>query len=256
MLPSLPWYTAPVVFGLGMLLLTLAGLTVARGARAAGLDDGTRRRVTSTALLFLLTWFVLSAIVARPLASLDPDSHELPLSFPIFLGGGVLMSLLALSIPAWRRTVEAIPVSTLVGLQFYRIIGALFLLLLAAGVLPAQFAQPAGWGDIAVALAAPLVALALNRHLPGGRALAVVYSVLGLFDLVMAVGLGTGRLLPLIHPGAVPTVAGPMGVFPLAIIPTFGVPIAVILHLYALRALLGRRDAATRRVGEVAPATR
>ena len=71
-------------------------------------------------------------------------------------------------------------------------------------------------------------------------ALAMTWAVLGLLDLVVAVGMGTGFLAPLLAPelGSRVAPAGPMGTFPLFIIPAFTVPLAVLLHLAVLGRLL------------------
>ena len=61
------------------------------------------------------------------------------------------------------------PQSWVVGVQFYRVLGVIFLLLNAQGRLPSLFALPAGAGDIAVGLLAPIVALAYARGVVGPR---------------------------------------------------------------------------------------
>ena len=58
------------------------------------------------------------------------------------------------------RILVAVPQPWIVGVQLYRALGVVFLILYAAGQLPALFARPAGLGDIAVGLSAPLVAYA------------------------------------------------------------------------------------------------
>ena len=243
MLPVIPWYVTPIVLTLNLCLLVFLSRVVARATRVAGLDPAAGRRVVLFTGLGLAAWFLVAWAVSRvaPPAP-SPTGLGVPLSFPLFMGGAIAVSLGALSGPAWRRTADAVPLSTLVGIQLFRLIGALFLVLYAAGTLPARFALTAGWGDIAVGLTAPLVALALLRKIPGSRALAAGFSVLGLIDLVIAVGLGTGLLLPLFDPGAIRQPAQAMTVFPLAIIPTFAVPLAVVLHIYSLRALLSKRQ--------------
>jgi hypothetical protein len=56
--------------------------------------------------------------------------------------------------------------------------------------------------------------------------------------LLAAVGLGTGYLLVVLRPGieAPPTAA--MTFFPLVLIPTFAVPLGIILHIYSIRRTL------------------
>ncbi|HEU4955961.1 MAG TPA: hypothetical protein VFT28_15350, partial [Gemmatimonadales bacterium] len=67
------------------------------------------------------------------------------------------------------------------------------------------------------------------------RVTGIAWNALGLLDLVVAVGMGTG-LLPLLTGERLPAAAA-MGVYPLILVPTFAVPVAVLLHLIALRRL-------------------
>jgi len=66
--------------------------------------------------------------------------------------------------------------------------GVVFLFYLALGHLPALFALPAGVGDIAAGIAAPLVARRLAQGT--GRRAALWFNAFGLTDLVVALTLG------------------------------------------------------------------
>src|SRR5215208_3776412 len=68
-----------------------------------------------------------------------------------------------------------------------RVVGVLFLIVMALGHLPAVFALPAGLGDIAIGVAAPFVARRLARGT--GHTGAVRFNVLGILDLVVAVSI-------------------------------------------------------------------
>jgi hypothetical protein len=81
------------------------------------------------------------------------------------------------------------------------------------------------------------VAVALARRTPGSRALVLAWNTLGVIDLVTAIGLGTGFLVRLFAPGTPLEPAAAMTMFPLVLVPTFGVPLAIILHLLTYRAL-------------------
>jgi hypothetical protein len=59
-----------------------------------------------------------------------------------------------------------------------------FLALAAAGSLPDGFAVPAGSGDVAVGLAAPLVALSLIGRGRLGQRIYLAWTAFGAFDLV------------------------------------------------------------------------
>jgi hypothetical protein len=114
------------------------------------------------------------------------------------------------------------------------------------GQMPALWALPTGIGDVAVGVAAPIIASRLDSA--GGRRHAIIFNILGLADLVVAVGLGF-----MTSPGpaqifqTTPTSAL-VTRFPLALVPTFLGPRAVVLHVVSLWQLLGRPWASRRAV--------
>jgi hypothetical protein len=125
--------------------------------------------------------------------------------------------------------------------QVFRVVGGVFLIVAALGELPAVFAVPAGLGDIAVGVAAPIVAWRLSRG--AGRHGAVWFNVLGIADLVIAVSIGflaapgPANLLSLTPSTEAVTM------LPLVLIPTTAVPLAVALHVVSLRRLRAARTA-------------
>lgn len=135
---------------------------------------------------------------------------------------------------ALRAWVLGLDPQFLVVPQAWRVVGGVFLVLLAFGLLPGLFAWPAGVGDIAVGVTAPAVALGLARR-PGFRASRgfVAWNLLGIIDLIVAVGAGT--LASGVVPGLVEGVTTQaMDSWPLSMIPGFFVPLFVILHLAAI----------------------
>lgn len=211
---------------------------LASAAARSGLAAGTARRFRIIAGVVLAAWPAAALLLAPPAASLVTSGpFRLNPLIPVFLAGSIVAVLAVVALSrTLRRVLASASVPALIGVQLYRVIGLVFLVLLAAGRLPAHFARPAGWGDLAIGLSAPLVALALARGVRGARALAIAWSVLGLLDLAVAVGMGTGFLAPLLAPelGARVPPVGAMGTLPLFIIPAFTVPLAVLLHLAAL----------------------
>ena len=111
--------------------------------------------------------------------------------------------------------------------------GVFFLLYLAFGHLPALFALPAGLGDIAAGIAAPLVARKLTRGT--GRRAALWFNAFGMTDQVVALTLGalTGFQLLNVTPSSAPITE-----LPLALIPTATVPLFFVLHITAVSALV------------------
>ncbi len=171
-----------------------------------------------------------------------PAIPALPVVLLLVLGGAWFATTAVPSLRALLGHRASQP--SLIALQSWRVLGVNFLILYALGKLPALFALPAGLGDIAAGLAAPFVARRLDK--PGGRASAIAWNVFGLVDLVVAVGLGATsspgpiRLFHTSPPAVV------MTQFPMALVPTFLVPLSVLLHILSLRFLIGARVASAR----------
>lgn len=225
------WLTA-----LGAAVALVLSLAVAAGRATRSI-----RAALATAAI-LGAW--LAAVVALSAAGVFRGAATSPPRIGPAVALPVIAGAAALALSAHARAFAArIPQPWLVGVQALRVLGVVFLLLEARGVLPAHFARPAGLGDFAVGLAAPFVARALARDLRGARAAAVAWNLLGVIDLVAAVGIGalTARSsIQVFH--SIPSTDA-MAVLPLSLIPAFAVPIFLLLHLASLLGL--RRAAAT-----------
>lgn len=210
-------------------------------------------QATTTSLVgaVLALWFVLVFFLGEQGVFVQPQ--EAP-PIPILLGVSVpLLVFLAayLRSEAFRQLVLTADLRVLTAIQAWRAGGLSFLALYAHDVLPGLFAWPAGLGDIFIGLTAPWAMLALIRQ-PDFRAsrLFLAWNLLGILDLVVAVGTGvlsTGFVAGLA--GAITT--APMAQLPLILIPAYFVPLFIMLHLAAL--LQARRS---RRSGVPARAPR
>jgi len=127
--------------------------------------------------------------------------------------------------------------STAIFLQTQRVLGVFFLVEFARGHLPAGFALPAGLGDVAVGLAAPWVAQSLAAKKPHAVTVARLWSYLGIFDLVMALTMGVTHGGPPLGVFASEISNRAVTQYPLSLIPTWAVPLALILHLRTLQSL-------------------
>lgn len=238
MIPLIPGYIALIVIATNLAAAVAVWTILSSAAGRSGLPPATRRRVRIGLAVFFGAWLGAAMLLAPPPETLAArDRFYLSPLIPLFLIGPIGLGLLAIRrFAAVRRVLAAASLPAVIGVQVYRLIGAVFLVLLAQGLVPAHFALPAGWGDIAVGLTAPLVALALAREARGGRGLAAAWNILALLDLVIAVGMGTGFLAPLLAPelGTRVPPSAVMGVFPLILVPTFTVTVSVMLHLIAL----------------------
>jgi hypothetical protein len=223
MLPVIPWYFAVIdvalSVGIVIVLWTLFSAVASRGFRAS-------------LALFLGVWLVAALVTAvSPPAFLSRRQFLINPMIPIFgVVPAVIVILAFVFSPTVRRALASVSLPALHAIQVYRLAGLTFIALLAQGQLPAHFALPAGWGDTVIGATAIPIAYALARGVPASRPLAIAWNVLGLVDLFTAVGAGTGILL---H---VPPAAA-LGLFPTILVPTLGVPVAVILHVICLSRL-------------------
>lgn len=241
MTPLIPGYITAIVLITNLAIGVAAWYLVSSAAGRSDLPPAARGAVRTGSAVFIGAWLGAALLLAPdPASLLGRDRFYLSPLLPLFAAAPPAIAALAFWFsPAFRRALAAVPLPALVGVQLYRVIGAVFLVLLAQEQLPAHFALPAGWGDVAIGLAAPLIAVALARGVRGARPMGIAWNVLGLADLAVAVGMGTGWLAPLLAPalGRVPP-APAMGAFPLILVPMFAVPVSVMLHLLALARLL------------------
>lgn len=170
-------------------------------------------------------WFVL-ALTLSALHILENGPNQPPLA----LGLAALAPVLIFGVwyaasPGFRGFVLSLSPRALTLVQSWRVAGFAFVALAAYRILPSGFALPAGYGDMAIGLTAPLIALTLAS--PGHRGGFLLWQALGMIDLVMAVGLGTTA--GILDPHGIPT--SPMTVLPLSMIPVFAVPLLLILHI-------------------------
>jgi hypothetical protein len=238
MIAVIPWYITLIVIATNTAIAIAVWSILSLAAGRSSIPAAARRGVRIGSAVFLGAWLGAVMLLAPAPASLLAHGpfYITPL-IPLFFGASIAIVLLALwRSSTFRRALAAVPLPVLNAVQVYRTIGVVFVILFAQGQLPAHFALPAGWGDIAVGLTAPLVALALARGIPGAHTLAIWWNALGLVDLAVAIGMGTGLLAPLFAPelGTRVPPAGAMGTFPMILVPTFAVPVSVLLHSLAL----------------------
>jgi hypothetical protein len=240
---NLPVYVWVLVFigTVGMPAVTAAVLY--RGALAAGLPLRAARTVALAAVAVCGALIAAAAELAGH-GEFGQDAGRTGTGpwFAITAGIALLAALLATRLPVMSRILAG-PGTTagLIWPHALRVAGVAFIIAMALGRVPAAFALPAGLGDIAIGLSAPLVARRLATGAPGARGRAVWFNVLGIADLVVAVALaflaGIGPQL-ILH---VTPSTHALALLPLTLIPTTVVPLALALHVISLLRL--RADA-------------
>lgn len=220
---------APILVGVSA---TLLAVTV-----TAGVAPVLRRGVGAA----LLLWFavLLPAGVAGAFTG----------ARPLLVGLGAATPLLAAALaiarwPALRAGLDGVPLSSLIAVHVVRGFGVFFVLLYAGGRMSGPFGPVAGWGDVAAAATAPLVAWAVVRETPSWRGLVLGWNALAVADLIIAVTLGvtSAPTSPLRFFTEGPGTA-PMGSLPWVLIPTFIVPLLLLIHVAVFRRLWLRRPA-------------
>jgi len=196
------------------------------GAMRAGLGRKRAALLGGAAAAVFGGWVTASAVIA---------SHgwfrTLPW-FPVAVAGYLGLLLALRRIPVVARALAAPGMVSRLELPHApRVVGVVFLFYLALGHLPALFALPAGLGDIATGIAAPLVARRFAQDT--GRRAVLWFNALGMTDLVVALTLGalTGFQLLNVTPSSAPITE-----LPLALIPTATVPLFFALHITAVAA--------------------
>jgi hypothetical protein len=238
---SIPTYLPFTVVAGCIATIVAVVVGVSRALQRSNWSDSDRRRAVSTTAAVLAGWFVLAVGLALvgvySAATSQIPTIQFGIVIPILFG-----CLMIWRWPAVSRLINAVPRPWVIAIQFYRVEGVTFLVLFAAHLLPGLFALPAGLGDVAVGL----VAAAIGISAISGRQLkprtVLRWNLLGIADLIVAISTGF-----LTSPSAFQMFAFDrpnelISMFPLVLIPTFLVPLAILLHIISL-IQLGRATA-------------
>ena len=193
-------------------------------------------RKTISVVLFgavLFGWFFLMARLGESGTFAQGEVITLPPPILIALLAPIVVFLAVFRfLPSAREVATAVPLTWLIGVQVTRVLGAVFLVRYAQGKMPGEFAIPAGVGDVLIGLTAIPVAWAVFNRRRNAKTLARFWNWAGILDLVIAIFLGFStsptplQWLALDRPSQLD--------FPLVMVPTFGVPLMIILHLLSL----------------------
>ena len=185
-------------------------------------------RSLAPAAVISVAWFA-AALGAGALGAFHTTGGAPPVAIGLAAGAPPLAAIaFAAGSPRFRAWAMSLDLRFLTLLQAWRAGGLAFL----------GLAIPAGVGDLTVGLTAPLVAAFVV-----GRSdrLYLAWTALGIADLITAVTLGI-----LYSSSPIGVLRGDIGTdlmasLPMSIIPTFGVPITLVIHILALTNLRGRR---------------
>ena len=252
MTPEIPGYVSSLESVLRLLVMAIALGLIWLGA--ARMPAPAKSRYTTAAVLsaVLIGWEAVAGYLGA--ANTYLATLENPPEVPTILFG-LLIPLAVAAIGLWRsesiaRLVSAIPLHWLVAAQVYRIGGGIFLVLWADGRLPWQFALPAGIGDVATGIIAVVAAVLLARNAAGAQRATYIWCLFGIADLIVAITMGAMTSPGRVHLLAFDAPNLLMTAYPLVMVPTFAVPLALMLH----GLVLWRQRRETASIGRLAAA--
>lgn len=225
----LPYY---VLVGSAAIVAAIL-LGIRRALIMSGWSSDDRRRATRISAVVLIGWFG-AAIALGWLGVYRGVSDRIPtiqygILAPILVGGWLIFRSSTVA-----RVLDAVPQHWLIGVQFYRALGIIFLILYGTGKLPGLFAWPAGLGDVLTGVLAPVVAIAYARGPRENGDLVSAWNTFGIVDLIVAVATGLTTSPSPFQLFAFDLPNELISAFPLVLIPTYLVPVSVLLHLASL----------------------
>lgn len=147
-------------------------------------------------------------------------------------------TIVLLNLPLTRRIIQEIPLSDLVRMHLFRLIGSFFVLMGLYGAVPKTFAFAAGFGDITIALSSVWVAWTLTNKKEYAIKLTWFWNTLGLLDILMTSFLAFWFTKQSIETGSLGV--NVLTEFPFCFIPAFAPATIIFLHLCIYRKLLAK----------------
>jgi hypothetical protein len=230
---SIPTYLPFTILAGCVATIVAVIVGVTRALKRSHWSDTDRRRTVQAAAFVLVGWFgvavALALVGVYSAAASRIPTIQFGIAIPILIG-----CLMIWRWPAVSQLIDAVPRPWVIAIQFYRVEGAIFLVLFAAHLLPGLFALPAGLGDVAVGL----LAAAIGIGATGGRQLnprtVSRWNLLGIADLTVAVSTAFLTAPSAFQMFAFERPNQLISMFPLVLIPTFLVPLAILLHIISL----------------------
>jgi hypothetical protein len=192
-------------------------------------------------LLAIGVWFA-AAVIAGALGVVNEPGRPPLVLLTFFVVPIVGFVAAYFASASFRAFTETIPMALLVGSHLWRFVGIGFVIGWLTGALPAGFGIPEGFGDIIAALGA-LLLLPKVRKGTASRGWLLAWNTFGMIDLLSAITVGllfSQSKLGVLSTPTSSTVA--LVTFPVSIIPTFFVPLFVLMHALTFKRIARRAD--------------
>ena len=193
-------------------------------------------RIAPRVLIGLALWLAAALVVGSSglLAAVGPPFPQV-----VLLAITTAVLVLVTRARELRRFAQTVDLRILVVVHLSRFVGLYFLVLNRRDELPYAFAVPAGWGDVAVATVALALLATVQPVGPSGRGAYLGWNLVGTADILFVVA--TAARLAV----ADPTSMRALTRLPLALLPTFLVPLIIATHVVMLARLLRPRSTPT-----------
>lgn len=194
---------------------------------------------TQGMILWLVAAWLIASIIFSLLGLFDQPNAP-PTYFGLFLVGPLLVFFAAYTLSKRvREALFALPLWAITAIHSLRFFaGIAFVIDALIHELPPQFGWPAGVGDIISAIVSIPLAILLyqKRYSKGMRAGFIAWNIFGLIDLFSAITLGLLYSVSVVGILSEPALnTRSLSFLPTSLIPTFYVPILILLHFLALR---------------------
>ncbi len=220
-----------------VLLPAMIVVIIAINAKAANLPRRVVVTAASVVAVILGLWYAAATQMARADLFMPPPTlADPPFVLMFMFGGAGLLFVLGRFTATGRKITDAMGQEYLVGFQIPRAMGGIFLIGWALGVIPWQFALPAGLGDIWAGVAGYQAMKAVNNNAPDARRLVIRANVIGLVDFLIAIltGLMTSEGFLHLMSRDAPNI---INHYPLALFPGFFVALFMAAHFISLAKL-------------------
>jgi hypothetical protein len=222
-----------IIFAANVLIVAATVYAVRTSLQKAGWNGSDVRRGVLLVASLLTGWLVLAVSLAW-LGAYTADPHRWPT-----IQFGIVLPIIA-GVLLYRRSdllrgiFAAMPQTWIIGIQFYRALGFIFLVLYRASAIPAFFALPAGIGDLIVGFGALALAWSYGTSTNPPASVVALWNGFGIVDLVVAVGTGFLSSPSPLQVTAYDLPNQMITELPLVLVPTFAVPLSILLHLASL----------------------
>jgi hypothetical protein len=186
------------------------------------------RRTRNLTVLALAGWLAAACVAGVMGVFVEPDRVLVLLGFIALPSAGFVAAYFTSA--SFRAFADGVSLTLLVGSHLWRFVGLGFVVAWMYGLLPAGFAIPEGFGDV-LAAAGALALLPGLRRGTASRGWLLAWNTWGFVDLVSAITMGllySNGPLGILTAGGVSTRL--MVTFPVSLIPTFFVPLFLLLH--------------------------